>query len=186
MRNVFFLLSQPRCGSQLLTDFLNSHPDITAIHEPFNDKVNAVATRAYIHGAWDACPAKVLVIGVRYDQFRASKDLQNLSEFFPVIHLTRVDENALVASQNRERSRLPISVEMTSNAFGVEVMRCEDEQQNIRDRIKGTRHELTYEDMTAGSDVREFKNKRVRNWLLAFTLGVKDRDLTSDRVKGAA
>jgi len=179
--SVFLLLSSPRCGSQLLTDFLDSHPDITAVHEPFQELRNCSDPIAYIDSMLDTHGDNKLVVGARYNQFTPA--LKGL----PVIHLVRKNKALQAASQLLAGSHEVVNklveppIEVSQCVFYDQVASCVKDESRILIELYASGvpyFPLSYEDMTGGVEVNRFSSQE----LLSF-IGVSDRELTSSREK---
>jgi len=175
---ITLLLSAPRCGSQLLTDFLESHPGITAIHEPYQRLHPQSSPLGYLEGARDVCRTEALVVGIRYNQYL---DLSDLQDRFPVIHLTRENKELLAASQILAGTQGKLPIKVSRQTFGKKIAYCTKEEHTMGTRIVrglSPHHSITYEEITGGKEVTRFKDVKVRKALLKF-IGVKDATLVT-------
>jgi len=174
--SVYLLLSAPRCGSQLLTDFLNSHPDITAIHEPFQELRNSSDPIAYLKSL-----SPNTVVGVRYNQFVPEL------EDYPIIHLVRGNKELLAASQILAGSweivnkLVTLPIEFSAGEFYERVDACRMEEE-LWSGGRSREHTVSYEQMTGGKETDRFFSEEDRKELLHF-IGVPDMELLSSRRK---
>lgn len=183
---LFFELANPRSGSSLLWDFLNCHPKITHLFEPFQLPASSAGPVEFIEEELARCRTPVFGIGMKYFQF--TQELQDYTDQheLPVLHLIRLSCQSTVASECANGTQDPPPISVCKDAFDARVEALREEISEIATwlaRRSGQSFTLYYESMTnGGQDVRGFSDRRVRKDLLDF-LGVDDQPLRTTRQK---
>lgn len=193
MDSPFFIFGHQRCGSHLLADLLDSHPEITMYDEWYAKKMDPSKNQVFPlknPHEWEAGEGFI----VMYQHFLKNRKagrgnkLRKLMQKSPVIHLYRDDLDAHAESCVRlKKGEVIHTKERVSRRTGhipdSSIQKQRKLIMNYRDQVPWKKfeslYEISYERVTGGNG--EVTSARLDD--LCEFLGIEKKELTTDLKK---